>query len=194
MVLRPGDRRAGNQRSAAELLGGAGPVPPAPRKEVSGRRLHGPWHNEQAARHRHLAVEHIGKEANRWEEQFYVGLHREAQTEYGIAPEDVERTLSSLRMACERLGRRAVAKAVRMSISDVSALLHGKRSPTAFLLTRLSRAVARLKASADTHEKMAQSVEKIAAAKSTILGSKLRIPCGKQASAVNVRAKRGQRR
>ncbi len=33
---------------------------------------------------RATAVEHIGKEANRWEERFYLGLNLEAQTEYGI--------------------------------------------------------------------------------------------------------------
>ncbi len=37
-------------------------------------------------------------------------------TEYGIAPEDSELVLNSLQVACEQLGQRAVAKAVRMSL------------------------------------------------------------------------------
>ena len=65
---------------------------------------------------RHIAVtalDHIGKEANRSEEQFYVGLDHEAQTDYGLAPEDAERIVAYLRVACEQLGQRAVAKTVR---------------------------------------------------------------------------------
>ena len=38
-------------------------------------------------------VEHIGKEANRWEEQLYLGLDLEAQTEYGTTPYYHERIL-----------------------------------------------------------------------------------------------------
>jgi hypothetical protein len=79
--------------------------------------------------------------ANRWEEQFYVGLDHEAQTDYGLAPEDAERILDGLRVACERLGQRAVAKTVRMSLRDVSALVQGKREPTPQMLTKLYRVV-----------------------------------------------------
>jgi hypothetical protein len=89
------------------------------------------------------AVEHIGKEANRWEEQFYVGLDHEAQTDYGLAPEDAERILDSLRAASERLGQRAVAKTVRMSLRDVSALIQSKRKLTPWMLTKLCRAMPR---------------------------------------------------
>lgn len=91
------------------------------------------------------AVEHIGKEANRWEEQFFVGLDHEAQTEYGLAPEDAKRMLDGLRVACDRLGQRAVAKAVRMSLRDVSALIRGKRKPTPSMLTKLCRAIPQLR-------------------------------------------------
>jgi hypothetical protein len=91
-------------------------------------------------------VEHIGKEANRWEEQFYVGLDLEAQTEYGIAPEDTERILGCLRVACERLGQRAVAKMVGMSLRDISTIVQSKSKPTAGMLRKLSRAVPRLEA------------------------------------------------
>ena len=48
------------------------------------------------------AVEHIGKEANRWEEQFYLGLDLEAQTEYGISPEDYSRIVEALARASKK--------------------------------------------------------------------------------------------
>jgi hypothetical protein len=50
-------------------------------------------------RRRHIratAVEHLGKEANCWEEQFFLGLDLEAQTQYGTAPGDHERILEIL--------------------------------------------------------------------------------------------------
>jgi len=40
-------------------------------------------------RRRHVpatVTEHIGKEANKWEEQFHLGLDLEVQTDYGLSP------------------------------------------------------------------------------------------------------------
>ncbi len=74
-----------------------------------------------------------------------LGLDLEAQTEYGITPEVADWILDSLRVACERLGQRAVAKAVRMSLRDVSAFVQGKREPTPSMLTKLYRMVPWLK-------------------------------------------------
>ncbi len=54
------------------------------------------------------AVEHIGKEANRWEEQFHLGLDLEAQTKYGTAPEHSERVLELVKRAGEEFGQRAL--------------------------------------------------------------------------------------
>ena len=107
----------------------------------------GDYLDSGVASRRHIvatAVEHIRKETNRWEEQFYVGLDHEAQTDYGLAPQDAERMLDGLRVACERLGQRA-ARAVRMSLRDVSALVQGKRKPTLSMLTKLCRAMPQLK-------------------------------------------------
>ena len=69
------------------------------------------------------AVEHIGKEANRWEEQFYLGLDLEAQTEYGISPEDYPRIIESLAWAGKKFGQRRLAKVADVSLSELSALL-----------------------------------------------------------------------
>jgi len=42
-------------------------------------------------RHVHIAgVRYIGKEANRWEEQFYLGYDPETQIEYDGGPEVIE--------------------------------------------------------------------------------------------------------
>jgi CRISPR/Cas system-associated endonuclease Cas1 len=59
----------------------------------------------------------------------------------GLAPEDAERMIDGLRVACDRLSQRAVAKTVRMSLRDVSALVLGKRRPTPQMLKKLNRAL-----------------------------------------------------
>ncbi len=90
------------------------------------------------------AIEYIGKEANRWEEQFYLGLESEAQTEYGTAPEDHKRILDVVRRAGEKFGQRVLAKAARVSLREVSAALCGKREPTSATLEKLYRTVPRM--------------------------------------------------
>jgi len=87
------------------------------------------------------AIEYIGKEANRWEEQFYLGLESEAQTKYGTAPEDQERILDIIRLAGEKFGQRALAKAARVSLREVSAVLCGKRGLASATLEKLYRTV-----------------------------------------------------
>ena len=61
------------------------------------------------------AVEHIGKEANRWEEQIYLGLDLEAQTEYGTAPYDHEWILEGVRQAGKKFGQRKLAGAAGLA-------------------------------------------------------------------------------
>lgn len=76
------------------------------------------------------AVEHIGKEANRWEEQYFLGLDLQAQTEYGIAPGDRERILEILVRAGRKFTQHRLATAAGVSLSELSAVLLRKRRPT----------------------------------------------------------------
>jgi hypothetical protein len=95
-------------------------------------------------RRRHIratAVEHIGKEANRWEEQLYLGLDLEAQTEYGIAPGDHERILEILLRAGQKFGQHRLAMVADVALSEVSAVLLRKRRPTPATLAKLYRAI-----------------------------------------------------
>jgi transcriptional regulator with XRE-family HTH domain len=93
---------------------------------------------------RATAVEHIGKEANRWEEQFYLGPDLDAQTEYGIAPSDYERMINIVRRASKKFGQYKLAKAANVSLSEVSAIALFKRRPTPATLAKLYRAVSQL--------------------------------------------------
>jgi hypothetical protein len=107
----------------------------------------GDYLNSGVTRRRHIratAVEHIGKEANRWEEQFILGLDLDAQTEYGTAPGNRERILEILVQAGQKFSQHALATAAGVSLSEVSAVLLRKRSPTPAMLARLYRAIPRM--------------------------------------------------
>ncbi len=94
------------------------------------------------------APEHIGKEANRWEEQFHLGLDAAAQTEYGPSPQGRDRSLQALVQAGKRFGQRNLAEAAGVSLSEVSAVLCRKREPRPAMLAKLRRALANLETEA----------------------------------------------
>ena len=89
---------------------------------------------------RHIAatyVEHIGKEANRWEEQYYLGEAPEAQIEYRDALPAVE----ALRREARAFSQRALARASGVSLRQVSAILCGKAEPTPRTVRALERGI-----------------------------------------------------
>jgi hypothetical protein len=92
------------------------------------------------------AVEHIGKEANRWEEQLCLGEDPEAQIEYGTAPEDLERMRGTVLRAAQKFGQRALAKAAGVSLREVSAIVRGHWKPVPETLVKLVRAIPQLEA------------------------------------------------
>lgn len=99
---------------------------------------------------RHIVVdvvEHIGKEANRWEEQLYLGEDPEAQIEYGTSPEDLQRLLGSVLRKAQLFGQRQLATAAGLSLSEVSAVLTGQRkNPTHETLAKLYKGLQDLEA------------------------------------------------
>jgi transcriptional regulator with XRE-family HTH domain len=80
-------------------------------------------------RRRHIrasGIEHIGKEANRWEEQFYLGFDPEAQVAYGVAPDDRARHKAEILRACLPYTATEIARASGVARSAVSDFLSGK--------------------------------------------------------------------
>jgi hypothetical protein len=75
-----------------------------------------------------IAVVCIGKEANRWEEQYYLGLSLDAQIVYGMEPLDPKLVKLALQSALEEstLGQRELAKRADLSRTTVAELLAGK--------------------------------------------------------------------
>ncbi len=89
---------------------------------------------------RHIEVagiEHIGKEAERWEEQFYIGLDPQAQIVYGDAAEARHVRLNDLIRDGERFGRRRLAQVSGVSVGEVSMLLRGLKKPGPGVVGRL---------------------------------------------------------
>jgi hypothetical protein len=91
-------------------------------------------------------VEHIGKEANRWEEQYYLGLSLDAQTEYGTSPEDCERAIDAVAQAAKKYGQRALAKAAKVSLREVSAAVNCEQVLAPTSLRKITWAAAQLEA------------------------------------------------
>lgn len=87
-----------------------------------------------------VAIEHIGKEANRWEEQLYLGENPEAQIEYGTSPEQKERLRGTALSLCRPFGPAKLSREAGLSVGDVSDILSGKRNPQVEIWLKLMRA------------------------------------------------------
>src|SRR5215203_4595656 len=72
-----------------------------------------------------MVTEYIGKEANRWEDQYHLGLDPNLQTEYGLSPGGRERVLKAARGR----GQRRLSAGFR-PCSSASAILAPRPSPS----------------------------------------------------------------
>lgn len=104
-----------------------------------------------------IAIEYIGKEANRWEEQLYLGENPEAQIEYGVLPEQKKRLRGSTLTFCRPFGPAKLAQQAGLSVSDVSDILQGKRNPRVEIWLKLMRAAQTL----ETQQYQADQKDKI---------------------------------
>jgi hypothetical protein len=77
-------------------------------------------------RRRHIRVtgiRHIGKEANRWEEQRFVGLDEEPTPDYGLLPADTAERATALAEARQHHGVRALAREARVPVKAAAAAI-----------------------------------------------------------------------
>jgi hypothetical protein len=79
--------------------------------------LNGDFFDRGRTERRHvvaLQILHIGKEANRWEEQYFLGPDDEAEIEYGVGPtaDDLD---AGLRELCRQVGEREAARKLEIS-------------------------------------------------------------------------------
>jgi len=75
-----------------------------------------------------IAIRNIGKEANEWEPQFYLGFDDDERIEYGIAPNGSKRLLGTLKEEVRAFGgRRRLATESGVSRRTVSRLMRGRK-------------------------------------------------------------------
>ena len=91
--------------------------------------LNGDYLDRGLTRRRHVEVEsirHIGKEANRWEEQFYLGVDEDEQIDYGVTRKEAKKGRVALRTAIKAAGQRKVARESGISRRTLSRFMQGK--------------------------------------------------------------------
>lgn len=76
-----------------------------------------------------IAIRNIGKEANRWEEQFYLGVDQDAQIDYGVAPGGRASLIRMFRKAAKNLGQRKLAERLGISRQTLAKLLRKRSAP-----------------------------------------------------------------
>jgi hypothetical protein len=79
--------------------------------------LNGDFCDRGRTKRRHVTatrIVHIGKEANKWEEQHFVGADDEVEIEYG-SDEDPGALDAEVRKLCETIGQRSVARRFGLS-------------------------------------------------------------------------------
>ena len=87
----------------------------------------------------------IGKEANRWQEQFYLGEDPQAQIIYGVSQHDRERQRQAMVAEIERWGVRRLSRETGLSLGLLSGIKCGTKRLSERSAQRLSDAVVRLR-------------------------------------------------
>jgi hypothetical protein len=101
-------------------------------------------------RRRHVfaaAVEYIGKEADRWEEDSHFGASEDSAIAYGLSPDDRIRMIEAIRHAIrvEKVGVKRLAKQARLADRAVTAVARGDPSSSGDAdLVKLHRAAEEL--------------------------------------------------
>lgn len=91
--------------------------------------LNGDYLDRGPTRRRHVqafAINHIGKEANHWEEQYFLGFDTEEQIEYGLEPEDIGKVRRAICQSARQVGQRVLARNAGISRTTLGKLVSGR--------------------------------------------------------------------
>jgi hypothetical protein len=110
------DRETGNSAEADRLMSYA-EVLAQYHLRPEAKFLNGDFFGRGRTERRHVVATqllHIGKEANKWEEQHFLGEDEEAEIEYGV--DEYESLLNSkIRDMCDEIGERVAAERIGIS-------------------------------------------------------------------------------
>jgi hypothetical protein len=119
----------------------------------------GDFYDRGPTRRRHVRVvrvEYIGKESNRWEEQYYLGLEDGADIPYGPNPNGRSTHAAEMKSLVEEFGERVVASQIGVSRNTLRRILSGgNRSPSRRMLRQIAAATHTL--SAERTDRLARS-------------------------------------
>jgi DNA-binding phage protein len=130
--------------------------------------LNGDYLDEEKTHRRHIVakrIQHIGKEANKWEEQFYTGINPDAQIEYGISAEDRENMLEVVLQAIPTYGASAIAEKAKISRRQIIKIYKRQSLPTNKTLFRLYNAAQNLELSNMNTQKIIEMIKTMIASK-----------------------------
>jgi hypothetical protein len=98
---------------------------------------------------RAIRVEYIGKESNRWEEQYFLGPDEGADIPYGPNPNAPITHVAELKSLVEEFGERQVALQIKTSRNTLRRMISGEnRAPSQRLLRQIAAAALALKTEA----------------------------------------------
>jgi DNA-binding Xre family transcriptional regulator len=82
-------------------------------------------------------IRNIGKEANEWEPQFYLGFDEDEMIDYGLAPKSSKAVVRDIAAAIRKMGQRKVARESGVSRRTVERLVKGEKiRPSTFAKIR----------------------------------------------------------
>lgn len=88
-----------------------------------------------------IAIEYIGKEANRWEDQFFLGEMAEAQIEYGASPESKIQLTTVFSHAARKFGIDKLADTAGLSRQQLSFVMNRSCEPRPQTIKAVLRAI-----------------------------------------------------
>ena len=89
-------------------------------------------------------INNIGKEANRWEEQFYLGANPEAQVDYAVPESELIAYATEVRSRAQQFGVREISREASVSTGTVSSFARGRITPGIRILRAIDRATQHL--------------------------------------------------
>lgn len=88
------------------------------------------------------SIRNIGKESNKWEEQYYLGSDETSQIKYGSAKIEYTENTKIIRRAIKQFGQRRIAKKVGISRQRLRAILVNRK--TSFDIAQISKAISEI--------------------------------------------------
>lgn len=125
--------------------------------------LNGDYLDRGATRRRHaraIGVRLIGKEANRWEEQFFLGLSEDEQIEYGQDPNSAELFRAELRRAASVHKMRRISEVSGIPRNSLGLIARGQIAVTPVIVEKVIRAVTTLNQVASDQAEFERTIRK----------------------------------